>query len=157
VCHSLGGGTGSGMGTLLISKIREEYPDRMMLTFSVVPSPKVISLFAAGQSPPYSKDMHALSLVSSACMLHASRARDLQCEFTNARHSMHATPCTPPHAMPQELSRLSCPVQVSDTVVEPYNATLSVHQLVENADECVVRLCTALDGLAVAGMDDTLH
>ncbi|GAA5892007.1 hypothetical protein JCM8208_002967 [Rhodotorula glutinis] len=62
--HSLGGGTGSGMGTLLISKIREEFPDRMMATFSVVPSPKV-----------------------------------------------------------------------SDTVVEPYNATLSVHQLVENSDE----------------------
>jgi len=39
--HSLGGGTGSGMGTLLISKIREEYPDRIMLTFSIVPSPKV--------------------------------------------------------------------------------------------------------------------
>lgn len=39
--HSLGGGTGSGMGTLLISKIREEYPDRIMNTFSVVPSPKV--------------------------------------------------------------------------------------------------------------------
>ncbi|KAK1353347.1 hypothetical protein POM88_052482 [Heracleum sosnowskyi] len=67
VCHSLGGGTGSGMGTLLISKIREEYPDRMMMTFSVFPSRKV-----------------------------------------------------------------------SDTVVEPYNATLSVHQLVENADECMV-------------------
>jgi len=64
IAHSLGGGTGSGMGTLLLSKIREEYPDRMMCTFSVVPSPKV-----------------------------------------------------------------------SDTVVEPYNATLSVHQLVENADE----------------------
>ncbi|MBA0595950.1 hypothetical protein Gorai_012799, partial [Gossypium raimondii] len=66
VCQSLGGGTGSGMGTLLISKIREEYPDRMMMTFSVFPSPKV-----------------------------------------------------------------------SDTVVEPYNATLSVHQLVETADECM--------------------
>lgn len=39
--HSLGGGTGAGMGTLLISKIREEYPDRIMMTFSVVPSPKV--------------------------------------------------------------------------------------------------------------------
>jgi len=63
VTHSLGGGTGSGMGTLLISKIREEFPDRMMCTFSVMPSPKV-----------------------------------------------------------------------SDTVVEPYNATLSVHQLVENSD-----------------------
>ncbi|XWS42264.1 hypothetical protein CRYUN_Cryun17cG0153000 [Craigia yunnanensis] len=57
----------SGMGTLLISKIREEYPDQMMLTFSMFPSPKV-----------------------------------------------------------------------SDTVVELYNATLSVHQLVENADECMV-------------------
>merc|ERR1712130_193664 len=67
VTHSMGGGTGSGMGTLLISKIREEYPDRIMLTFSVFPSPKV-----------------------------------------------------------------------SDTVVEPYNATLSVHQLVENADEVMV-------------------
>lgn len=42
--HSLGGGTGSGMGTLMISKIREEYPDRIMCTYSVVPSPKVGSL-----------------------------------------------------------------------------------------------------------------
>ena len=41
LAHSLGGGTGSGMGTLLISKVREEYPDRIMSTFSVVPSPKV--------------------------------------------------------------------------------------------------------------------
>lgn len=41
ITHSLGGGTGAGMGTLLISKIREEYPDRMMCSFSVVPSPKV--------------------------------------------------------------------------------------------------------------------
>merc|ERR1711966_6250 len=64
ITHSLGGGTGAGMGTLLISKVREEYPDRVMMTFSIVPSPKV-----------------------------------------------------------------------SDTVVEPYNCTLSVHQLVENADE----------------------
>lgn len=37
----MGGGTGSGMGTLLISKLREEYPDKMIGTFSVVPSTKV--------------------------------------------------------------------------------------------------------------------
>ncbi len=49
---------------MLLSKIREEFPDRIMNTFSVVPSPKV-----------------------------------------------------------------------SDTVVEPYNAVLSVHQLIENTDE----------------------
>lgn len=41
MAHSLGGGTGSGLGTLLIAKIREEYPDRIMEAFSVVPSPKV--------------------------------------------------------------------------------------------------------------------
>ncbi|KAB7501323.1 Tubulin beta-2 chain [Armadillidium nasatum] len=62
--HSLGGGTGSGLGTLLVAKIQEEYSDRIINTFSVVPSPKV-----------------------------------------------------------------------SDTVVEPYNAILSIHQLVENTDE----------------------
>ncbi len=65
--HSLGGGTGSGMGTLLISKIREEYQDRIIETFSIFPSPKV-----------------------------------------------------------------------SDTVVEPYNATLSIHLLVDSTDEVMV-------------------
>jgi len=67
LCHSIGGGTGSGMGTLLLSKLREEYPDRVMVSYPVFPSPKV-----------------------------------------------------------------------SDVVVEPYNATLSIHQLVENADEVMV-------------------
>jgi len=67
ICHSLGGGTGSGMGTLLLLKIRDSYPDRMNCTFSVFPSPKV-----------------------------------------------------------------------SDTVVEPYNAVLSSHQLLENSDETFI-------------------
>jgi len=30
--HSLGGGTGAGLGTLILSKIREEYPDRLLST-----------------------------------------------------------------------------------------------------------------------------
>jgi tubulin beta len=64
--HSIGGGTGSGMGTLLLAKVKEEYPDRMMCSFSVFPSPKV-----------------------------------------------------------------------SDTVVEPYNATLSANQLIENCDASI--------------------
>ncbi|MEL7039718.1 MAG: tubulin beta chain [Cyanobacteria bacterium J06592_8] len=63
IIHSLGGGTGSGMGSLLISKLKEEYPEQTIATFSLFPSPKV-----------------------------------------------------------------------SDTVVEPYNATLAIHQLIENAD-----------------------
>ena len=31
--HSLGGGTGSGLGTLILSKIREEYPDSKLRIF----------------------------------------------------------------------------------------------------------------------------
>jgi tubulin beta len=64
--HSLGGGTGSGLGTLILAKIREEFPDRLISTFSVAPSPKV-----------------------------------------------------------------------SNTVVEPYNAVLALHQLIENAESVV--------------------
>mmetsp|Transcript_27641 Transcript_27641/g.48833 ORF Transcript_27641/g.48833 Transcript_27641/m.48833 type:complete len:420 (-) Transcript_27641:116-1375(-) len=39
--HALGGGTGSGFGTLLLSKLREEFPDRMQCVYSVFPSPRI--------------------------------------------------------------------------------------------------------------------
>eukprot|EP01083_Nonionella_stella_P216790 778847_1 len=39
--QSIGGGTGSGMVTLLLLKIRDNYPDRFTATFSVYPSAKV--------------------------------------------------------------------------------------------------------------------
>merc|ERR1719419_1806522 len=67
ICHSLGGGTGSGMGALVLLKLLDTYPDRILTTFSVYPSPRV-----------------------------------------------------------------------SDTVVEPYNAMLSCHQLIENSDQTFV-------------------
>ena len=38
--HSLGSSMGSGMGTLLFSKIQEEYLDHIMNTFSVMQSSK---------------------------------------------------------------------------------------------------------------------
>ncbi|KAH7235427.1 beta tubulin [Fusarium tricinctum] len=66
ITHSLGGGTGGGMGTLLTSQLREEFPDRMIATFSVLPS----------TSP-----------------------------------------------------------SISESLVEPYDAILSMHQLIEYADE----------------------
>jgi len=40
LAHSLGGGTGSGMGSLMISRLREEYAEKVISTFSVVPSCK---------------------------------------------------------------------------------------------------------------------
>ena len=36
VTHSLGGGTGSGLGTLILTKIRDGYPDRISCTYSYV-------------------------------------------------------------------------------------------------------------------------
>ena len=39
--NSFGGGTGSGMGSLVVSKLREEYPDKICSSFSVMPSEKV--------------------------------------------------------------------------------------------------------------------
>jgi len=36
--HSLGGGTGSGMGALVSTKLRDEYPDAVIQTFSIMPS-----------------------------------------------------------------------------------------------------------------------
>ena len=39
--QSLGGGTGSGLGTLILYHLQEEYPDRILSSVSVFPSPKV--------------------------------------------------------------------------------------------------------------------
>jgi len=41
IVHSLGGGSGSGLGSLVLEKIKDEYPDRINTTYSIVPSPKV--------------------------------------------------------------------------------------------------------------------
>lgn len=78
IIHSLGGGTGAGLGSLLLSKLREEYPDRMLSTFSILPAPNV-----------------------------------------------------------------------SETVVEPYNSLLSIHQLVDNCDLTICIDNEALYDIAV--------
>lgn len=62
LCHSLGGGTGSGMGSLLASKIREEYSNSIMSTFSVIPSIKVSDTVVE----PYNSLLSAHYLVENA-------------------------------------------------------------------------------------------
>jgi tubulin beta len=47
--HSLGGGTGSGFGSLLMQQIKENYSDSVVSTYSVFPSDKVSSV----QVEPY--------------------------------------------------------------------------------------------------------
>lgn len=37
--HSIGGGTGAGLGALILEKIKEEYPKKILMTTSIFPSP----------------------------------------------------------------------------------------------------------------------
>nr|CAH8832396.1 unnamed protein product [Trichobilharzia regenti] len=41
IIHALGGGCGSGMTCLLLEQLKESWPDRIINTFSIFPSPKV--------------------------------------------------------------------------------------------------------------------
>lgn len=49
IVHALGGGTGSGMGCLLAQNIIDEYPDRVLKSYVVMPSWKVSNI----QTQPY--------------------------------------------------------------------------------------------------------
>ena len=40
-CNWLGGDTGSGMGTLIMIKLRDKFPDNFLSSYSVTPSPEV--------------------------------------------------------------------------------------------------------------------
>lgn len=39
--HSIGGGSGSGLGSLILHKLKDEYEDRIVNTFTIIPSSKV--------------------------------------------------------------------------------------------------------------------
>ena len=41
ITHSIGGGSGSGLGSLIIERLRQAYPKKKIFTFSVVPSPLI--------------------------------------------------------------------------------------------------------------------
>ena len=41
--HAIGGGTGGGLGCLLLDHMRDEYPDRIIASYCIVPSPKVLT------------------------------------------------------------------------------------------------------------------
>merc|ERR1712113_765819 len=62
--QSIGGGTGSGMGTLLLLKIRDNYPDRITATFSVYPSPKVSDVVVEPYDETFVIDNEALFSIS---------------------------------------------------------------------------------------------
>ena len=57
--HALGGGSGSGLGSLLLEDMRDQYPARIVNTFSVLPSASV----SAGLVEPYNAGLSLPQLV----------------------------------------------------------------------------------------------
>ncbi len=43
LCHSIAGGTGSGLGSLLLEKLADHYPKKLLNTFSVFPNTEEVS------------------------------------------------------------------------------------------------------------------
>lgn len=43
LCHSISGGTGSGLGSFLIERLREQYHKKKLITFSLFPNTKDVS------------------------------------------------------------------------------------------------------------------
>ena len=41
ICHSIAAGTGGGLGSLLLIKLKDDYPANTTQSFTVYPSPKV--------------------------------------------------------------------------------------------------------------------
>lgn len=60
--HSIGGGTGSGLGSLLINRLRDEYENRIINTFSVIPSEKVSETIVE----PYNAVLSLKEMVNSS-------------------------------------------------------------------------------------------
>jgi len=49
--HAVGGGTGSGLGALLLERLSVDYGKKSKLGFTIYPSPQVCLLFVARVSP----------------------------------------------------------------------------------------------------------
>lgn len=43
LCHSIAGGTGSGVGSYLLERLRDRYEKKLLLTFSVFPNTDDVS------------------------------------------------------------------------------------------------------------------
>jgi len=111
--HSLGGGTGSGMGTRLLRKLREEYPDRMISTFSVIPSTKVSEIVVE----PYNATLSLHNLVESTDLVYTM---DNEALYDICFRSLKiATPTYADlnHLVSAALSGVTCPLRFPGEVL----------------------------------------
>eukprot|EP01155_Anaeramoeba_flamelloides_P037008 Anaeramoba_flamelloidesc26820_g1_i2.p1 GENE.c26820_g1_i2~~c26820_g1_i2.p1 ORF type:complete len:225 (-),score=48.38 c26820_g1_i2:635-1309(-) len=77
IFSSLGGGTGSGLGSLITSKVREEYPDKMLYNYTILPESKNQERNAASMNYNSVLTYHQLIENSDAVIMYNNDKLDL--------------------------------------------------------------------------------
>lgn len=126
LCHSIAGGTGSGMGSFLLELINDRYPKKISQTFSVFPG---------GPS-------------SSTADNPGGNGSDIPSNHHNRNHS-HNHNNTYSGGNGCGAAYIPAESTGSDVVVQPYNSILTLKRLALHADAVVVLENSSLNRLAV--------
>lgn len=83
--HSIGGGSGSGLGSLILERLRQAYPKKRIFTFSVAPSP----LISDSAVEPYNAVLTLQRILDNA---DAAVLLDNEALFRIAKSKLHRSP-----------------------------------------------------------------
>lgn len=85
ITHSIGGGSGSGLGSLILERLRQAYPKKRIFTFSVAPSP----LISDSAVEPYNAVLTLQRILDNA---DAAVLLDNEALFRIAKSKLHRSP-----------------------------------------------------------------
>lgn len=89
---TIAGGTGAGTGTLLLEKLREEYPDSMMVSYPVFPSAKVSEVVVE----PYNAMLSIQKLMVRCMSVIVFTCMSVVCLLPRLNPRRMPPPCHPP-------------------------------------------------------------
>jgi hypothetical protein len=72
VLHSTGGGTGSGLGSLIIESLKERHPEHPILSCAILPSPQVSSVVTEPYNTVFA--LNTLRRTADACLIFDNEA-----------------------------------------------------------------------------------
>jgi tubulin gamma len=118
ICHSVAGGTGSGLGSYVMEQLHDRYPKQVVQTYSILPNQSYA--VASGERHADARDY--ANSGSAATGLASGGGSGAEEDDANA--------------------------MFSDVVVQPYNSLLTLRRLVEFADMVTVLDNAALNRIA---------
>ena len=175
LCHSIAGGTGSGLGSYLLERLNDRYPKKLVQTYSVFPNQDEMSDVVV---QPYNSLLTLKRLTQNADCVGEKIHEDIfdiidreadgsdSLEGFVLCHSIAGGTGSGlgsyllerlndryPKKLVQTYSVFPNQDEMSDVVVQPYNSLLTLKRLTQNADCVVVLDNTALNRIAT----DRLH